>query len=489
MFRRCVIYLILALSVFSISVFANPLQNGTTFQNGTTIQNGTSGPAVATEPAFKLEPKGRGTIGLLTACVITFSLCVWTAIHPNVIPDPRGWRQVQYRLFWTAVCVGLPEAIVLCAFGQWLKAREIRAVWRAKYKEKHQDIGLTGGFFVVMGGITVGDKMEGRPNTTLTCDGFEKYVNEGHITPADFSERAATDKGRATALVKVLVFGQAGWFVMQCFARVFHGLPATLLEIHVVIQVLYVFAAYGFWFYKPLDVSETIHLDIQLPPPENDYPEDSVYLLPRRPLPLPLTEDGTPGPPWVVRLTVTEDVRDGVVILGLRAFYDIGEHIGYGRTTVGAAILTSLNGICHAAAWNTHFPTSVEAWLWRGSSLAVFVVPFFLALFIHHGNYRKHTGPILWESRFTEQVTAYQQSKDFVCRVRREISLIAWNSVSSSDQMSPFQIFMCAVTLTLYFFYILCMTYITLESFISIRSLQLNSYATPQWTQNVPHVS
>lgn len=468
-FRRCMIY-----SLMVIPVLAIPVNNST----------------IATEPAFQFEPKGRGTVGLLTACVVTFSLCVWTAIHPNIIPDPGGWRQVQYRLFWTAVCVGLPEAIVLCAMGQWWEARVIRAVWKEKYQEKNQDIGLTGGFFVLMGGITVGEKgTDGRYNTTLTCDGFKKYVNEGHITPADFSRRAATDKGRATVLVKVLVFGQAAWFVVQCFARVFHGLPTTLLEIHVVIQVLYVFAAYGFWFYKPLDVSETIHVDIALPPPENDSLEDSVYMMPRRAIPLPLSENGSQRAPWVIRLTVTEKVRNGAIILGLRAFYDIGEHIGYGKTTtLGAAFLTSLNGALHAAAWNTHFPTPLETWLWRGSSLAVFFVPLLLALLFHQGNYRKHTGPILWESRFTEKEKALDQMKDFVSSVRHELSQITWNSESPMDRISAAQILLSIISLTLYIGYIFCMTYITLESFISIRSLPLLSYSTPQWSQNVPHV-
>lgn len=468
-FRRCMIY-----SLIVIPVLAIPVNNGT----------------IGTEPTFQFEPKGRGTVGLLTACMVTFSLCVWTAIHPNIIPDPSGWRQIQYRLFWTAVCVGLPEAIVLCAFGQWCEAREIRRVWKAKYQEKNEDIGITGGFFVLMGGITVGDKAtDGRYDTTLTCDGFKKYVNEGHITPADFSRRAATDKGRASILVKVLVFGQAGLFVLQCFARVFHGLPTTLLEIHVAIQVLYVFAAYGFWVLKPLDVSETIHVDIDLPLPENDSPEDSVYLMPRRPVPVLLPENGIPKAPWVIRLTVTERVRKGAIVLGLRAFYDIGEHIGYGKTTFGAAFLTSLNGALHAAAWRSHFPTPVEAWLWRGSSLAVFVMPFFLALLFHKGNYRKHTGPILWESRFTEKEKALDQMRDFVSNVRRELSRIAWNPKNPTDRMSLSQVLMSMISLSLYFFYILCMTYITLESFISIRSLPLYSYSTPQWSQNVPHVN
>lgn len=498
-------------------------------------------------PAFMKEPNGRGTIGLLTACAVTFSLCVWTAIHPNIIPNPTGGRQIRYKMFWTGVCVGLPEAIVLCAYGQWLEARAIRKVWVSTYGDEH-DIGIAGGFFVVMGGIVVGEKGENdRYDTTLTCAGFKKYVSEHRITAKHFQQRAATDRGRAGVLVKVLVFGQAAWFVIGCFARVFNHLPATLLEIHVVIQVLYVLTAYGFWFYKPLDVNEPIHIvldppkptppaagtdpkfpaaetgpgllvqDIyqQLPTPEI-YPgdpqvtlEDSLYMKPRRPLPHTLTPPSEPSwiPAWLaappqtepkpIRLTVTEKVRDGGVVLGLRAFYDIGEHIGHGKTTLAAAFLTGLNGVFHAGAWNSIFPSLVEAWLWRGASLSVCVLPFVLALLFHYGDYRAYTAPTLWQSRFTDEKGFRGQLGEFLSNGRAGLASIAWrhNDMSGDGHqqrragISKSKIMKCIITLLLYFFYVLCMTFITLESFISVRRLPANAYATPRWTTNVPHVN
>lgn len=531
-----VFYLCIVYSLFATPAYAAP----------TTTTQSAAATATARSPSFMMEPSGRGTVGLLTACVVTFSLCVWTAIHPNIIPNPTGWRQVRYKMFWTAVCVGLPEAIVLCAYGQWLEAKAIRKVWISTHGKEH-DIGIAGGFFVVMGGIVVGELGEnGRYDTTLTCDGFKKYVREHRITAKHFQQRAASDRGRAGVLVKVLVFGQAGWFVVGCFARVFKHLPATLLEIHVVIQVLYVFAAYGFWFYKPLDVNEPIHIvldppkpglstietdpkfsaaeidpelpdhDIypQLPVPEI-YPddpkttlEDSLYRHPRRPLPHPPTPPG--GPEWIpawlaaraqaelkpIRLTVTERVRDGAVVLGLRAFYDIGEHIGHGKTTLAAAFLTGLNGVFHAGAWNSLFPSLVEAWLWRGASLSVCFVPFVLALLFHYGDYRTYTAPTLWQSRFTDEEGFRGQMGEFLSNGRAGLASIAWRRHDSAEDgqqhkvgLSKSKILKCIITLFLYFYYIFCMTYITLESFISVRSLPQGAYSTPRWASNVPHVS
>lgn len=428
----------------------------------------------ATEQPFVWEPRGRGTVGLLTTCVITFSLCIWTAIHPNIIPNPTGWRQAKYKLFWTGVCVGLPEAIVMCAYGQWSKAKSIRKAWTAKYPDAVDDIGMEGGFFVVMGGISVGAK-GGKYNTTLTCAGFERYVGTGDINPENFSKRAATDKGTAGVLVKVLVFGQASWFVVQCVSRVFDHLPATLLEIHVVIQVLYVLAAYGFWFFKPLDVNETIRIDIPSLLLEDEMLENNEY---------------EPG-----FLTVTEKIRPGAVILGLRAFYDIGEHIGHNKTTFATAFITGLNGACHAAAWNSHFPSATEAWLWRIASLAICVVPFILALLFQKGRYRELTGPILWNTRFLDHKSSFKHTMVIASQVRIGIGKIAKGKKAMGPAepfaefiVPQFRVLKCVLTLTLYIFYILCITFITLESFISVRSLPLGAYSTPTWDGYAPHI-
>ncbi|KAL0631337.1 hypothetical protein Q9L58_009799 [Maublancomyces gigas] len=442
------------------------------FRNGTTTHT-------KLELSFQWEPYGRGTIGLLTTCVVTFSLCIWTAIHPNIIPNPTGWRQAKYKMFWTAICVGLPEAIVMCAFGQWCKAKSMRKAWIAQYPDPADDIGMEGGFFVVMGGVTVGARAGkggkgGKYNTTLTCDGFETYIKTGDINPDNFSQRAAADKGTASVLVKVLVFGQASWFVVQCISRVFYGLPATLLEVHVVIQVLYVLAAYGFWFSKPLDVNETIHIDIPSLISEDEIPENNEH------------EYGL--------LTITEKIRPGPVILGLRAFYDIGQHIGHNKTTFATALITSLNGACHAAAWNTHFPTPTEAWLWRIASLSICVVPFILGFLVQKGKYRELTGPILWNTRFLDHKSTLKHTVVIASQVRAGIGRIAKGK--KADPAEPFTEFMipqfrilkCVITLTLYFFYILCITYITLESFISVRSLPMGAYSTPSWGGYVPHI-
>ncbi|KAI5815620.1 hypothetical protein BZA77DRAFT_355116 [Pyronema omphalodes] len=48
---------------------------------------------------FGAEPRGRGTWGILISCTATFAFCVWTTVHPNILPD----ASVQYRTLYKAV--------------------------------------------------------------------------------------------------------------------------------------------------------------------------------------------------------------------------------------------------------------------------------------------------------------------------------------------------------------------------------------------------
>ncbi|KAL0632031.1 hypothetical protein Q9L58_009087 [Maublancomyces gigas] len=439
-----------------------------------------------TSPAFAWEPRGRGTIGLLTSCTVTFSLCIWTAVHPNVIPNPTPWRQSVYKIFWMAISVGLPEAIILCAHGQWRQARKIRNLWCRYFEIKPGDpgdIGVAGGFFVLMGGIVVGDKDNNdKCRTSLTCTGFEKYLLAGKIDMNSFRRRSVVDRGRASVVVKVLISCQAGWFVVQCIARVVDHLPSTLLEIHVVIQAFCALAAYAFWFDKPLDVNDTIRLPIELGGllPETLYYSDDMDI-------------------------VTEDWRDSTVNLGLKAFYDIGEYIGQDlQATFATAALTGLNGACHAAAWNSLFPNAIEGWMWRIASLGICVAPFIIAILFRLGGFRPRIRRVIWETRFVDtKKSTFEQTVGVAAAAWTQVLAVGWGEKRVRQEgevrekqektfgtvmMASLRFLMCFICWNFYGFYILCITFITLESFISVRTLAWGAYETPVWNGFVPHI-
>ena len=82
------------------------------------------------------EPNSRGTWQLLTTCLITINLCVWTAVHLNIpvpIPSPdnrplkiRIWRNYYCRRArWVLLGLLAPELVVYTAWMQWESARKL----------------------------------------------------------------------------------------------------------------------------------------------------------------------------------------------------------------------------------------------------------------------------------------------------------------------------------------------------------------------------
>ena len=73
------------------------------------------------------DPDGRGTFSLILSCVITLSLCVWSAIHLN-IPQPNETIPQGYlnTSKWVLLGIVAPELVVFVAWRQFLSAKTLR---------------------------------------------------------------------------------------------------------------------------------------------------------------------------------------------------------------------------------------------------------------------------------------------------------------------------------------------------------------------------
>ena len=73
------------------------------------------------------DPDGRGTFSLIVSCLLTLSLCVWSAIHLNV-PPPNWTRLKAWARTWQWVLIGIfgPELVVFAAWRQYISARELQ---------------------------------------------------------------------------------------------------------------------------------------------------------------------------------------------------------------------------------------------------------------------------------------------------------------------------------------------------------------------------
>ncbi|KAK3401474.1 hypothetical protein B0T20DRAFT_115879 [Sordaria brevicollis] len=268
-----------------------------------------------TTPHWEPEPTRRGTFGILSACIVTLGLCVWTALHLNLPRYDEGTLTVQMRkVGWLIIGLFSPEMIVYTAFIQWLEARRIvktmnsgtgysstkASFWKTAFswlgrlgKSTPDDIEtsshtlehtekwtMTHGFFAVMGGFVIDfqdpnqstDSTEGmilnffparkaswkpRQSLTLTSEGIKVLKKSGNSSLIPMiSEKLIKDKSKGSAFAKSFVCLQASWFIGQYIARARQGLPISLLELNTLGHAICTIAIYMLWWSKPLDIEQ-----------------------------------------------------------------------------------------------------------------------------------------------------------------------------------------------------------------------------------------
>ena len=77
------------------------------------------------------DPDGRGTFTIASSCVLTLSLCVYTAIHLNVRPykktELQSWVETMK---WVAFGILAPELVVFVAWRQYVSAMALDRIVR-----------------------------------------------------------------------------------------------------------------------------------------------------------------------------------------------------------------------------------------------------------------------------------------------------------------------------------------------------------------------
>ncbi|GAB1212754.1 hypothetical protein ATERTT37_001901 [Aspergillus terreus] len=456
------------------------------------------------EPAYVPEPNTRGTVKLFWNCFTTFILCVWTAVHPDVVPVKGSWPINCYKFFMMTWAIVIPELLLCMAVIQLKQALEIRNLWRATFTEdsdKQSWLGLSGAFFVVMGGYIVEtdtDSYHANPIqletqkptstssdqlhplvTTIQPKGFQVLLTEGTIQnlikngtlqKRHFDHRIIEDKGNANTISKLLVAVQISWMIIQSIGRKLSGLPVTLLEVHVLIQIIYSIAAYCCWWAKPLDINRPIPLAI------------APGLLQGHNVTVP-TADHKRELPFV-----TEYYKhSGWLDMFFRAAYAVLQYLGR-RVELWASILAIGNGALHLLVWNSYFPTTAERIIWRISGIGLGVFPLMVYFIMSWNEEFDDFFVKMWYlMRFEEGSWAWM--------TYRSLSIMAGQyhlSVrgTSSNQNVPIwlrYLLLCVCTIAM-ILYVACILYLTVEAFISMRSLPAGSYQQPPWTSIFPHI-
>ena len=185
------------------------------------------------------------------------------------------------------------------------------------------------------------------------------------------TEEEIKDKGKSDWLAKSLVLLQTSWFVMQCIARAVERLPVTHLEIVTLAYAAMNFVIYVFWWNKPLnvnrpvrvfrktDVEESISEGRRLASGVNRDDLNTIFdfIIGDRDDYVNLSREDRVPRFWA-NSTMDDNTTADLIVLGVGICF----------------------GAIHCIAWGFSFPTHAELSIWRISTVAMAVVPFYIPL-------------------------------------------------------------------------------------------------------------
>ena len=223
------------------------------------------------------EPLARGTWSILSVCVITTALCVWTALHLNIPPRDQKIPQFWRKLYWLGIGLFAPEIVAYTAWNQrqaaskglkgirnaagqrpsasWVKktfywsSRGDPSESLANEKLGEAELPTTSfsnqkqwtmahAYYAYMGGFELDSSdpnnpilPPGKERMRLTLKGVAVALKLRPDLLRDFPNDAILDKSKASPLAKAIVCGQALWFCLQCLGRVILSAPLSLLEV------------------------------------------------------------------------------------------------------------------------------------------------------------------------------------------------------------------------------------------------------------------
>ena len=304
---------------------------------------------------------------------------------------------VEHRLPLFVCALLVPEYVLAWAIRQYLKAREIAhkkggefgyLVLRISFSNLSLDLqwSKTHGFFIIMGGFhlfkrgskrTSDKPISHKEDIPLHPLAAIDLYGDDTTLDIDFSsftvptEEEIKDKGKSDWLAKSLVLLQTSWFVMQCIARAVERLPVTHLEIVTLAYAAMNFVIYVFWWNKPLNVNRPVRVFLK-----SDV-EESISEARR-------FASGADREGFETIFDFITGDQDGYVTLSredrVPRFWANSAENDY----ITADLIVLGVGVCfgaiHCIAWHFSFPTHAELSIWRISSVAMTVVPFYIPL-------------------------------------------------------------------------------------------------------------
>jgi hypothetical protein len=296
------------------------------------------------------SPNTRGTLDIIWSCVFVVFLSTWTTLHINVPPVKKGpWWRLWSKALLMGVGLIAPELVATVAFTELRTALTVQSHMKDLGNKEWT---LAQSFFVSMGGYMLYFNGDHKP---ISAENFIKWQRNGIIRVLRSTETIDTphlrshgstvelpwvskedlaSRGKADVLLKGIACAQIGWLLVQYIARRAQSLATSSLEALTMAYIACALFSYFAWWKKPYDLESPTAIAVS---PEHEV----TSLLEDKPFTISMIDD--PDLPLLHNILWTYIVPCTAAVLSF--------------------------SILHFLAWNNHFGTRTEEWLWRASSI------------------------------------------------------------------------------------------------------------------------
>ena len=202
------------------------------------------------------EPQGRGTWSILWGCLVTISLCTWSAVHMSV---PRtGEYYLPLRKFrYTLIAIVAPELPLAMAADSIVSVRNVKkklhSVGKTEWTFTHLHFSFDGGFI---------HKFEGADSQAIDPSAVYRYIILGKVAIPPVTQEELCARGEANTAVRFFAVVQIIWFVAQLIARGSQKYQIIGLEIFTACFVFCSVLTYALNLKRPQNVEYPVTLDI-----------------------------------------------------------------------------------------------------------------------------------------------------------------------------------------------------------------------------------
>ena len=275
------------------------------------------------------------------------------------------------------------------------------------------------------------------------------------------SKEDIASRGKADFFLKGIACAQIGWLLVQYIARRVQSLATSSLEALTVAYVVCALFSYSAWWKKPYDLESPTTVTVS---PEHEL----TTLLENRPLSIPMNDDPD--------LPLLHDVLWTYIL------------------PCTAAVLSF--STLHFLAWDDHFDTLTEKWLWRASSI-LFV--WFHLVFLGFAAHMEKNMKISPTAANIAMIGNCAEVKAIWYMFHGVKFVTFGNSSATLNRMDVILLNKCHPDYTpegpliVFFvthtvFYFAGRFFVLIEAFASLRRAPAGLYENVDWTWFIPHV-